>query len=150
MAINPSHEVAVQVLNFRAEPSTRAAIVGKLSLGHEVEKIRAVDGFWCEIRTLIGVTERQGFVAEKYLELPVGAPQTSGPADLAITFAKLKRLAPGGKDKLLQGIADHAAPVLAPYGILDSARLNLGAAGNITRRRAQLPGFGACGRRNQN
>lgn len=121
MAVNPSHEVAVRTLNFRAEPSIRAAIVGKLSLGHEVEKIRAVDGFWCEIRTLVGMTERQGFVAEKYLELPVAAPPASGPADITITFAKLKRLAPGGKDKLLQGIADHAATVLGPYDILDSA-----------------------------
>lgn len=92
-------------LNLRSQPrQTSTNILAVLPQGHQVEKLaEAVDPFWWQVRTTVGGTEVEGFVAGAMLAPAGGAAAPAPlpaiqipPAHLAEDRPSVKRATTGG------------------------------------------------------
>ena len=115
--------VVASRLNMRAAPRI-GDVIAVLPRGHIVDgEPVADDPDWLKISTLIpqGTADAEGFVAAMYVELegqPAPAPAKGSVAPP--TFAQMKKLAPSGKDHILQGVVDEFPLTGAAFGLTKS------------------------------
>ncbi len=115
--------VVANRLNFRAAPRD-GDILAVLPRGHLVSGDGlAGDPDWLKVTTLPpqGTADAEGFVARMFVE-PEGAaiPKPPKGETAPPTLAQMKRLAPTGKDAILQGVIDEFATTGAATGLLKS------------------------------
>ena len=115
--------VVANRLNFRAAPRD-GDILTVLPRGHLVSgDPLADDAGWLKVTTLPpqGTADAEGFVARMFVE-PEGAaiPKPPKGETAPPTLAQMKRLAPTGKDTILQGVVDEFPTTGAAVGLLKS------------------------------
>lgn len=87
-----SHFVAVEALNFRSEPRAAAETwMGTLFLGQPVEHLAAADDGWVRCRAALDGSEREGFVAGRFLRPPLGPGREALVASVHREFMRFAR-----------------------------------------------------------
>jgi putative chitinase len=115
--------VVANKLNFRAAPRS-GDVIAVLPRGHSVSGGPvAGDEEWLQVTALLpqGTADAGGFVAADFVEPEDGAaPKPKAGAPAGPTLAQMRKLAPTGKDLILQAVVDEFPTTGATFGLTKS------------------------------